>query len=388
MARMGWCARSASALCFVVATACGDDDGTTLDGSMMDASMMDTSMMADTSTTPDSAAMDTSVTPGECIPPAPNQPPDLLSCTGLYSNIVNKTLADGVREFAPAVALWSDGAEKTRWIYLPPGETIDVSNPDAWSFPAGTRFFKEFKWEGKRVETRLYWKVSNDNPLRNWVRTAYKWNANETEGTRTGGEDVVVNGDAYHIPSTTECDRCHNGRLDRALGFEAVLLGLPGATGVTLSDLVDEDLVSGGTLPTTMTIADDGSGHGTEALGWLHVNCGVSCHNANSTSDAYSTGLRLRLSVSDADGSNPSGSDPISTSVNQAVVTGRWVPGTRIIPGNPDDSLLYQLMSTRNANNLRDQMPPIASRVVPPESTLIYDWILEMGNGNTQDAGN
>src|SRR3954451_18392936 len=45
-------------------------------------------------------------------------PPKTLECTGLYSDLVAKTVASGARPYAPAVPLWSDGAHKERWISL------------------------------------------------------------------------------------------------------------------------------------------------------------------------------------------------------------------------------------------------------------------------------
>lgn len=314
-------------------------------------------------------------TPQGCVAPAANQPYELLSCSGLYEDIGAKTLAAGVREFAPAVPLWSDGAEKTRWIQLPEGKKIDVSDPDGWKFPVGTKFWKEFQWEGKRVETRLFWKVSATF----WARTAYRWNDDESEATRSGGEDVMLGSTNYHIPSTTECDQCHKGRVDRALGFEAISLGTAGATGVTLADLNGEGLLTGGTLPDTLEIGDDGTGKGKDALGWLHVNCGVSCHNSSSASDAYSTGLRLRVNVADADGSSTANIDARKTSIGIDAVTGRWLGQYRITAGDPSKSLLHKLMSTRNATNMKDQMPPIASRVAPTDAAkMISAWITAM----------
>jgi hypothetical protein len=311
--------------------------------------------------------------PKGCPTPAPNQPPDTLSCTGMYSDIVSKKLNTGVQAYAPAVPLWSDGAEKLRWIYLPPGEKIDISKPDAWTFPIGTKFFKEFASGGKRIETRVFWKLSATY----WARSSYRWNDKETEAMRTGGEDVALAGGInYHIPSTTECDQCHKGRLDRALGFEAILLSLPGATGLNAAALKKQGLLTGGTLPANIEVGDDGTGNAAPALTWLHVNCGVSCHNGNSAAEAYSTSLRLDLHVADADGRAPTNFDALKTSVNVNATTGRWLGKVRVVPGSPTKSLLYMLMSTRNATNMKDQMPPIATRVVPKEGALlIKNWI-------------
>lgn len=321
----------------------------------------------------------------DCDAVAPNTLPDALSCTGLYSDIEDKTIASNVHEFKPAVELWSDGAEKTRWVHLPAGTTIDTTNADAWQFPVGTKFFKEFKWNGKRVETRLFWKVRDDAPLANWLRTTYRWNDDETEATRFGGGDVQVDGDTYYIPSATDCDTCHKGRLDRALGFEALLLGLPGATGMNLAELESEGLLSG-SVPSDLEIGDDGTGHASDALGWLHVNCGVSCHNANPASEAFATGLRLQLKVAEADGRSPNTFEAVTTSVNVDATVGAWLGRTRITPGSPADSLLYSLVTTRNAQ-MTDQMPPIATRIVPTEGAqLLRDWITSFGTGSS-DGG-
>jgi hypothetical protein len=228
--------------------------------------------------------------------------------------------------------------------------------------------------DGKRIETRLFWKRSATF----WARTAYQWNDDETEATRSGGADLDVGGSSYHIPSTTECDQCHKGRLDRALGFEAISLGLSGATGVTLADLADDDLLSD-TLPTDLSIGDDGTGHAADALGWMHTNCGVSCHNGNSASEAYSTHLRLDLKVAEADGRAPTDFEALTTTLNVDATTGRWLGEVRIVPGAPANSLLYTLMSTRNPTTMKDQMPPIASQIVPTDAaSLIEAWISAM----------
>src|SRR5579883_3455610 len=86
---------------------------------------------------PDASA-DASAPPPEAgAPDAPSYdcpdasvPPTTLECTGLYADIASKALAPRARSYAPATPLWSDGAEKQRWIALPPGTTIDATDPN------------------------------------------------------------------------------------------------------------------------------------------------------------------------------------------------------------------------------------------------------------------
>ena len=82
--------------------------------------------------------------------------PDDLACTGLYADFAAKSAAPNVRAYAPGAPVWSDGADKSRWVYLPAGTKIDTSRMDEWTFPNGTKIWKEFRLGGKRIETRLF----------------------------------------------------------------------------------------------------------------------------------------------------------------------------------------------------------------------------------------
>ena len=87
-----------------------------------------------------------------------------------------RTVSGDVLAYAPQYPLWSDGASKRRWIRLPPGSSIDASDPDHWLFPVGTKFWKEFSF-GRRVETR-FMQLAAD---RRWTRATYQWSADERE---------------------------------------------------------------------------------------------------------------------------------------------------------------------------------------------------------------
>lgn len=71
---------------------------------------------------------------------------------GLYANTATKTLAPYVQAFSPKYPLWSDASVKNRWAYVPTCATIDTTNMDSWSFPVGTRFWKEFIVAGKLAQ--------------------------------------------------------------------------------------------------------------------------------------------------------------------------------------------------------------------------------------------
>ena len=262
---------------------------------------------------------------------------------------------------------------------------IDNSNPNEWTFPVGTKVWKEFSKAGQRVETRLWQKADTNY----WVSATYAWDSAESVAVRSGGGDIPFGTGTYHIPTSDECTDCHRGRTDRILGFDQVLLGLAGATGLTLDRLIAEHRLTNPPKSTPLVIGDDGTGLAAPALAWLHVNCGTTCHNQNSNAKAWSTGMFLRLDPTLLDGRSVVGFDSLTTTIGQAAVTPAWQGQTRILPRDPAHSLLFQLISHRGTGN---QMPPIASSVVDEaDIPLVEAWIAELaapsGGGSGGSGG-
>ena len=113
------------------------------------------------------------------------EPPPRLADTGLYTEGSQTAIDPRNRPFVPQYPLWSDGLAKQRWIYLPPGTTIDGTDEHEWTFPVGTKFWKQFSLNDRKVETRLLWRATADR----WVTASYAWNEAGTEAaarTRAG----------------------------------------------------------------------------------------------------------------------------------------------------------------------------------------------------------
>jgi hypothetical protein len=327
--------------------------------------------------TNDAEAADAGVSPYAAECSEAGTPPSSLECTGLYSDIETKVIATGVRAYAPAVPLWADGAEKDRWIFLPPGTPIDATDPNEWTFPVGTKVWKQFSKDGLRVETRMFQKVQSNF----WVRTTYAWNTDETEAIMSPGGNIPWgDGGFYHIPTGDECDQCHRGRNDHLLGFEQVSLGLAGATGLTLPELVADKLITPPPSMTSLVVGDDGTGVAAPPMEWLHINCGVSCHNDNSNSTAFGSSMRLRLDPTLLDGGSSVDFDTRTTTLGVIANNPMWSSEPRIVPGDPTDSLLVELITSRGTNNLAaDQMPPIATFIVDvPDTQNVVTWIGKM----------
>ena len=307
------------------------------------------------------------------------EPPRTLQETGLYSDFRALTVDPDHLAFSPQYPLWSDGATKRRWISLPPGAAIDGSDPDAWVFPVGTRFWKEFSFEGHRVETR-YLELKADGE---WLYAAYAWSADGSEAELVSPKGkraayTLASGKAHTIPGVSDCNVCHQGNV---LGFGALQLSgdrdpnalhaepLP-APGVDLRYLVERGLLAGlprRQLETPPRIAAH-SATERAALGYMHGNCGH-CHNEKGP--LANLDLVLRQSVAPA--------APTATVSTIGHPVRKLAPGQpaeavlRIAPHHPDRSGLLKRVASRYPPL---QMPPLGTELVDEEAvSLMREWI-------------
>jgi len=294
--------------------------------------------------------------------PLVDTPPATLDQTGLYAspNSAPDDIAPYVYEFTPRYPLWSDGAVKRRFMYLPKCTRIDTSDMNHWKFPVGTRFWKEFTFTvnaaSVRVETRFihhYGPGDND-----WLFIAYQWDpsvASPTAGNTAPVPDGVenANGTFHDIPPHNQCVFCHGNLPERILGFSAFeLTGNPG--NVTMAGLSHEHLLTvaapNGFSPPGTSVQQDG-------LGYLHTNCG-GCHNSflNVTPDPVPS-PRMRLLVEQT---TVETTDTYTTLCRVPTYNPDFQGVDRLSPGDDAHSEIIARMSQRGAL----QMPPLATELV------------------------
>lgn len=333
------------------------------------------------------------VLPTDCTTSEGRVLPDELRCTGLYEDFAARTLGCGVQEYTPAYELWSDGAHKRRFVWLPPGSRVDVTDPDAFVYPVGTQFWKEFSvavdGEMRRAETRLLRKTE-----RGWLYTTYVWSRDQTRAEQVNEGIADWEGSGHLVPTRDQCQECHAGRPDVVLGWDFLLLG-PGATGVTRETLTAMNLLQdassdAGVSPHKLALTIPGDEVERRALGYLHVNCGVTCHNGTSLADARDTGLRLRLEA-DALGSVHE-TAAVTTGVNaapgpQSSFEGLEVPDGGFWLVRPLDPLRSLLLARMQARGNKAQMPPLATHRVDPQGVAaVAAWIEHMSEARGYPA--
>lgn len=309
--------------------------------------------------------------------------PAMLSETGLFTARVDGELmlAEGVREFQPRYPLWSDGAEKHRYVYLPPGTQIDTSDVDHWVFPVGTKFWKSFVSGGQLVETRLIERTGAE--LGDWRFATYWWEM--PDATDAGKMDyknqrLNASGTTHDIPAGSMCERCHEPLEERALGFSALQLNHD-LGGLNLATLLEEGLL---TDEIPLDIGMPGEDELTQdALGYLHANCG-NCHNDRpglALESVPAPQMLLRVLVGDQDLED---TGVYNTAINQPTTASDELPvDWRIYgsdPGSLEDlTVMSAILYRMKQRGIEDQMPPIGTQMEDAAGLeLIQSWILSL----------
>jgi hypothetical protein len=334
----------------------------------------------DSKDVPDARDVDSPVPVDVGIDADPNNPPTLMD-TGLCIDAACTQIAGGIKVYKPQFELYSDGASKKRWIYLPPGTKIDTTDMDFWQFPVGTKLWKEFTHDNVRVETRLVMRIGNSDPAKDWFYVAYVWNQSQDATTAEPFGYPDANGTTHDVPSRTSCKTCHdNTQPSRVLGFSAIELDWdnPNADELDLKSLVDASLLTN--PPTTGMTA--GSyfpvpGNTTErsALGYMHANCGH-CHNP--TSKVFiDNGVVMQLRLTVGTLGSVAATLPYTTAVGldgtTSGINGVKKLVTAGMPAQSQVTLRFESTSTTL------KMPAVGVEVMDPAGdSILRNWITNL----------
>ncbi len=343
----------------------GGGDGIVWRALPLDASASSAGGASSVASSGSSSSAASSSSSGGCAPPDldPSYPPT-LSATGLYANGAGGALAASVVPYSVLFPLWSDGAEKRRYIALPDCSTIDSSDMDHWQLPVGARVWKEFIVDGKKLETRFIKRFGPNSA--DFVMVSYEWNDAGNEAFPRPDGVVDASGTTHDIPAQWECSVCHERLPSRLLGFGAVELSHtdPGWNVGSLS-------AAGRLSVPAQNYVVPGDATTRAALGYLHANCGI-CHNATSEGIPFARTYDLRLSV---DEKTVAQTGAMTTAVNVPVEEFAHVGIThRIKGGDPTSSCIAYRMSQRGSS---DQMPPFGTKLIDPKGiAAVNAWIV------------
>jgi uncharacterized repeat protein (TIGR03806 family) len=322
--------------------------------------------------------------------PVPRVQADLLLTTdaprladyGLFD--AAGTPAPGVRPYTLGTPLFSDHAEKYRFVWMPPGARAEYRPAGALEFPVGTVLIKRFGFPADlrrpmddvaMVETRLL----IHRPA-GWVALSYVEEKGGAVLKRAGkripiritghdGQPLAID---YAVPNQNQCKQCHMtgdaitpigptaGNLNHGLFGEGPSQLAVWQAGGRLAGLPADN------WPRLARWDDPAEPLEARARAYLAVNCGH-CHDR--AGFASNSGLYL----------NPEETTPAHLGImKRPVAAGRGSGGRMfgILPGQPDSSILVHRMES----NEPGVMMPQFGRSMAHEAgvALIRQWIAAM----------
>jgi uncharacterized repeat protein (TIGR03806 family) len=297
--------------------------------------------------------------------------PAHLSDYRFFTDLRARNPAARVEPYALNTPLFSDYAEKQRYLYVPAGQKARYDAEAVFDFPVGTALIKTFGYEqqGKfrPLETRLLLRRATG-----WVAIPYVWNADGTDadlkraGTRIAVSFSDPSGEkrdiSYAVPNQNQCKDCHAragaitpiGPLARQLNDGSQLQRLA-RTG--LLDRAPAD------APRLARWDDPKAPLDARARAYLEANC-AHCHNPQGA--ASNSGLYLGWRVS----------EPGALGIlKRPVAAGRGSGGFEfdIQPGESSRSILIYRMESTDPGIA---MPELGRATVHKEGVgLLRAWI-------------
>ncbi len=319
-------------------------------------------------------------------------PPAKLSDLGVFTNMQTLETISGIIPYEVNTPLWSDRANKRRWIALPndgshdtPEEQITFDAEGNWQFPAGTVMIKHFDLptnendlsQTLKLETRFVVFTSEGDAY----GLTYRWNEEGTEAFLIGvnaeeSRDIAVtlaNGNTFtqtwDFPSRQQCLQCHNSTADYALGVKTRQLNgrmtYP-STGETANQLetwnhlgmFNTDIASPDQLPALASLSDATTSEEMRVRSYLDANCSF-CHRPNGVQGVFDA--RSLNALHD------------QQMIGAEVISNASPPGFSVVkPGDYQNSVLWM----RDSSTGSDRMPPVGRNLNDDQYlNVLTSWI-------------
>jgi uncharacterized repeat protein (TIGR03806 family) len=305
-------------------------------------------------------------------------------------NLADLSPATNVFPYEVNAPLFSDYAEKARFIFLPENTKMTYRDSAAFDFPLGAVIIKNFYYphdfsrpeKGRRIlETRLLLKEE-----KGWKALEYIWNDEQNDALLevAGGTFPVSWLDKegkkqeiqYVAPNLNQCKGCHSydgkfvpigitaRQLNRVENAENQLLRWQKAGRLSLPENFNPD--SAPRLADYRIANHQSTNHQSAARAYLDANCGH-CHNAHGP--ASTSGMFLDIFENNSE----------RLGVNKTPVAAGRGSGDRrfgIVPGKPSESILVFRMESDDPGI---RMPELGRQLAHKEGLeLIKAWIKEM----------
>lgn len=299
--------------------------------------------------------------------------PRTLSEFGFFRGQGVTTPAAQLVGYSLRTPLFSDYAEKQRFIYVPAPARIAADRQGVLDFPVGSALIKTFGYgtgaSFRPIETRVLLRRASG-----WEALPYVWKPDLSDaelklaGTRVSVTVTPPTGQAqaisYAVPNKNQCKECHS-RQGAVVPIGPIAANMdvsPGVLAVFRKRIAWATEIPLGSGP-IWNVASSGS-LDARARAYLAVNC-AHCHNPQGS--ASNSGLFLNAQAA---------GDPVATGIyKRPVAAGRGSGGHdfAIAPGDPAHSIMIHRMSSTEPGVA---MPEVGRSMVHDEGVaLIRTWI-------------
>lgn len=315
--------------------------------------------------------------------------PELLSETGAFTSLNPLTGSTSLIPYTVNTPLWSDRADKQRWIVLPNNgvfntskEQITFKSDAPWEFPAGTVFIKHFALALneqnpdvlKPLETRFMIVGENGGTY----GVTYKWLEDGSDALLTiegAIEDFTIMGSnganytqTWEYPSSNECINCHNANAGQSLGINTQQLNgdykypLSGITDNQLNTLNElnvfsADIGEASQYIHNVALDDPTASNELKVRSYLDANCAY-CHMPGGVDAAFDARITTPLLNQGL--------------INELVASAGSENDMVIVPGDLATSELY----LRDNSTGAIAMPPLGRTMVDQDYIKVLEaWV-------------
>jgi len=317
------------------------------------------------------------------------RPAKLLSAYNLFSDPSVQIPNEGLHPFDLQQPLFTDYAQKYRFVYMPEGSKASYDEKEAFNFPVGTVLVKTFAYPAdfrkptkniQLVETRLL-----IHQKEGWNAWAYVWNEEQTDANlKVAGKTLpvswvdetgAVRSIQYVVPNKNQCKGCHTyKKAFSPIGPKARNLNknFPYTGGVQnqLDYWVHTGLLDGvptiKKAPSIPKMDDVSAPIADRARAYLDINC-AHCHRLEGP--ASTSGLFLTYGETNK---------TTWGYMKRPVAAGRGSGGLAydIVPGDPDQSILIFRLDSIDPGIM---MPELGRTLIHDEGVeLLKEWIRQL----------
>lgn len=315
------------------------------------------------------------------------KPARLLSQYGLFEELGTQVPSANVIPYDLITPLFTDYAEKFRFVFVPEGTSAKFQPDEVFDFPVGSVLVKTFSMPSdlreptknqRLIETRLLIHKANG-----WVALAYVWNEQQSDAvlkiagkrlrlpviTRSG-QEITLN---YKVPNINQCKGCHavdNKVIPIGPKVQNLNFTLEGQSLNQLAHWEElkllEQLAHTKNLPKVVDWQDENADINLRARSYLDVNC-AHCHRRDGP--ASNSGLFLTYNETNKSSWGYK---------KRPVAAGSGSGGLSydIDPGKPELSILIYRLNSVDPAVL---MPELGRSLVHVEAVkLLSEWISQM----------